>query len=84
MGNPVIDKVGNGTVQAIFHATYGFGDTQISLGEFETYEAAKNAIQAREESEIGDNQLCFDCEGRGIYKGEECNLCAGTGKLPPA
>ena len=28
------------------------------------------------------NKPCMSCDGKGEYKGEECNTCAGTGTVP--
>ncbi len=80
---------GNGKI--IYRGTITLGDEEIDLGEFDSEEDCQNAIdleQAKWDKELQDAASppktikCHNCEGTGVSKGTECNMCAGTGRIP--
>jgi len=81
---------GNGVITCKFHATVRLGEKDRDLGYFESEEDAENAIDLAEadwefdleEARSPSNTIiCHDCEGSGTFKGQECNMCVGTGRI---
>ncbi|MBS0224744.1 MAG: hypothetical protein JSS25_00165 [Proteobacteria bacterium] len=84
-------EVGTGTITTIYRAKVTQGEKIIELGEFDSEEEAEQAIimaEADWEQELTDasfpskTRRCYNCEGTGKIQNEECNMCAGTGRVP--
>ena len=82
MTDPEIHRVGtNGVIEVIYVASKTIGGIRTDLGEHETFEDAEQAILADESAKPAGTRVCHDCDGTGELKGEECNMCAGTGRI---
>jgi len=80
------------TITIIYRAKLFFGERMVELGDHESREEAEQAVMRAESDfllDIADARTpshthdCYNCEGVGRSKdGEECNMCAGTGRVP--
>ncbi|QTD87976.1 MULTISPECIES: hypothetical protein [Xanthomonas] len=80
-----------GKITVVYRAKVVLGGKVIDLGEFESEEEAEQAIMIAEvdwDQDLDDAKYpsksrdCYNCDGSGQGKDDECNTCAGTGRIP--
>ena len=75
----------DGSIQAWGRKRLGpaAGNEHKLLGTFEDMAAARSALSRHIPWSPSPGMIrCHDCEGTGRFKDDECNMCAGTGRIP--
>lgn len=82
---------GSAVITVVFRAKITLDGNEIDLGEFDSQEEAEQAIivtEAEHDRDVEEaanppqTQTCYNCHGTGKLNNDECNMCAGTGRVP--
>lgn len=82
---------GSAVIAVVYHAKILLGDNEVDLGKFDSQEEAEQAIivaeaehdrDVEEATNPPETQRCYNCRGSGKLNDDECNMCAGTGRVP--
>jgi uncharacterized phage protein len=72
----------DGLIEVEYVASRTIEGKRIVIGEYDSLDEAERAIHAHQAANPPETQPCYNCGGTGKRNDDECNMCAGTGRIP--